>query len=237
MKKLFFVTLTLILFFYVLSYAEKTFFASGSKDKREISLTFDDGPGLNTKEILKILKDKDVKVTFFLLGTSVAKHPLLVKEIFDAGHELANHTYNHINFFKYKEDETEKEKLEEELLSCQDLIKSITGYRTKLVRFPYGYSHENALSVARENNYKVINWSFGADWKTFSSSQEMLDMYLKNCEPGTIFLMHDLPKNSNLTDMLPELIDELKNRKYVFVTVSELLKIKLRQDNKKVEIN
>lgn len=207
---------------YVYASAEKIFFTVGSKQKKQVALTFDDGPGLNTRDILKILKDKNIKATFFLLGTSVAKRPKLVKEIYNAGHEVANHTYNHINFFKYNGID-EKDKLKEELLLCQDLIKSIIGYRTKLVRFPYGYSHENALKVAQENNYKVVNWSFGADWKTFLDEEEMLQQYLDNTEPGIIFLMHDLPKNSKLIQMLPKFIDELKNKNYKFVTVSEII--------------
>ena len=206
----------------VYSNDEKMFFTIGNKHKKQVALTFDDGPGLSTKDVLKILKEKKIKATFFLLGTSVAKRPKMVKEIYNAGHEVANHTYNHVNFFKYSGDD-EKEKLKEELLLCQDLIKSIIGYRTKLVRFPYGYSHENALKVAQENNYKVVNWSFGADWKTFSDEEEMLQQYLDNTEPGIIFLMHDLPKNSKLIQMLPKFIDELKNKNYKFVTVSEII--------------
>ena len=177
---------------------------------------------MNTEEVLKILKDKNVKATFFLLGSSVEKHPEMVKEIYNAGHEIGNHTYNHVNFFKYSGDD-EKEKLKEELLLCQDLIKSIIDYRTKLVRFPYGYSHENALEVAKENNYKVINWSFGVDWKHFSDEEELFEQYFNNAEPGIIFLMHDLAKNLKLTQMLPKLIDELKNKNYEFVTVSEII--------------
>ena len=79
------------------------------------------------------------------------------------------------------------------------------------------------MKVAQENNYKVVNWSFGADWKTFSDEEEMLQQYLDNTEPGVIFLMHDLPKNSKLIQMLPKFIDELKNKNYKFVTVSEII--------------
>ena len=72
----------------------------GSGRNKLIALTFDDGPGLNTEEILKILDDKQVKATFFMLGNSIEKRPDLVKEVYSKGHEIANHTYNHINFFK-----------------------------------------------------------------------------------------------------------------------------------------
>ncbi len=193
----------------------------GSGRNKLIALTFDDGPGLNTEEILKILDDKQVKATFFMLGNSIEKRPDLVKEVYSKGHEIANHTYNHINFFKYKEEDI-KEKLEEELLKTQELIKSIIDYETKLVRYPYGYSRKEALEVAKKNNYKVINWTFGIDWKKMSKD-EMLEQYLANIKLGYIFLMHDLPKNSKVTEILPILIDEAKKKNYKFVTVSEII--------------
>jgi peptidoglycan/xylan/chitin deacetylase (PgdA/CDA1 family) len=193
----------------------------GSGRNKLIALSFDDGPGLNTEEILKILDEKEVKATFFMLGSSIEKKPDLLKEVYSKGHEIANHTYNHINFFKYKK-EDKKEKLETELLQTQDLIKSIIDYETKLVRYPYGYSAEDALEVAEKNNYKVINWTFGIDWKKLSK-EEMLEQYLANIKSGYIFLMHDLPKNSKVTEILPILIDEAKKKNYKFVTVSEII--------------
>lgn len=220
-----------MLFVTTYPFAEQTFFTRGSSINNEIALTFDDGPGLNTKEILRILDKKDVKATFFLLGTSVVKRPKLVKEIYNKGHELANHTYNHINFVRYTK-EDKKEKIKNEILQCQDLIKSITGYRTKLVRFPYGYSKDDALDLARDLNYKIINWTFGMDWEKEVVYEEMLAQYLDNAQPGTIFLMHDLSNNPKIIKILPILIDSLKEKKYKFVTVSELINKKIEENNK-----
>ncbi|WP_372518807.1 polysaccharide deacetylase family protein [Candidatus Ruminimicrobiellum ovillum] len=212
-------------------YAEQTFFSRGSLNVKEIALSFDDGPGLNTKDILKILDKKDVKATFFLLGTSVAKRPKLVKDIYSKGHELANHTYNHMNFFRYDEENDKKEKIKEEILQCQDLIKDITGFRTKLVRFPHGYLKEDAIEIARETNYKIINWTFGIDWERALSHEEMLELYLESAKPGTIFLMHDLQKNTTIIKMLPVLIDTLKNKGYKFVTVGEMINKRLSEES------
>lgn len=227
MKKIFLMLLLLICGCYL--YADQTFFTRGSLDIKEVALSFDDGPGSNTKDILKILDKKEVKATFFLLGTSVAKKPKLVREIYSRGHELANHTYNHINFFKYNEQDKE-EKIKEELLQCQDLIKSITGYRTKLVRFPHGYFREDALNIAKETNYKIVNWTFGADWEKDFSQEKMLEVYLENVKPGTIFLMHDLQKNSIIIKVLPLLIDEIRKKKYEIVTVGEMINKRLSEE-------
>ena len=228
MKKIVFILLLSLIT--TVLYAEQTFFTRGSLDIKEVALSFDDGPGSNTKDILKILDKKDVQATFFLLGTSVAKRPKLVREIYLKGHELANHTYNHMNFFKYSEEDKE-EKIKDELLQCQDLIKEITGFRTKLVRFPNGYSKDDALNVAKESNYKVVNWTFGMDWDRDLSQEEMLELYFENTKPGTIFLMHDLQKNTKLTKMLPLLIDKLKSKGYKFITVGEMINKRLSEEN------
>ena len=211
MKKIVFILLLLVITASL--YAEQTFFTRGSLNIKEVALSFDDGPGLNTKDILKILDKKDVKATFFLLGSSVAK------------------TYNHMNFFRYDEENDKKEKIKEEILQCQDLIKDITGFRTKLVRFPHGYLKDDAVEIARETNYKIINWTFGIDWERDLSQEEMLEFYLGNAKPGTIFLMHDLLKNTTITKMLPEFIDKLRSKGYKFVTVGEMINKRISEEN------
>ena len=227
MKKIVFILLLSLITNFL--YAENTFFTRGSLGVKEVAISFDDGPGSNTKSILKILDKKNVKATFFLLGTSVAKRPKLLKEISIKGHELANHTYNHLNFFKYNEEDKE-EKIKDELLQCQDLIKTITGYRTKLVRFPYGYSKEDALDIAKESNYKIVNWTFGVDWEKEISYEDMLNLYLDNIKPGTIFLMHDLQKNPIIIKILPLLIDKIKEKKYNIVTVGEMINKRIKEE-------
>ncbi|MFA7074101.1 MAG: polysaccharide deacetylase family protein [Endomicrobiaceae bacterium] len=213
------------LFFSSFAAGGQIFYANGNGKKKQISLTFDDGPGAATREILKILKDNDVKATFFLLGVSVQSKKQLVKEIYEQGNELANHTYNHFNFYKYKKDDLH-EKMREELLKCEDLINQITGYKTKIVRFPHGFAREAAKKIAGENGYVIVTWSFGCDWHTKLTEQEMYESYKKNIKSGAIFLMHDLGKNKKVIAFLPKLIDDIKKEGYEIVTVSELLGIK-----------
>ena len=227
MKKIIYILLLLVLFSSL--YADKVFFTRGKTDTKEIALSFDDGPSSNVKKLLKILDEKDVKITFFLLGTSVEDRPEMLKEIYSKGHELANHTYNHMNFYEY-EQKDKKEKIKEELLNCQDLIKEITGFRTKLVRFPYGYTGKDALDVAKESNYKVINWTFGIDWEREISSEDLLNLYLKNAKKGAIFLMHDWDDESKIVDELPRLIDKLRSKGYKFVTVGEMIEKRTKEN-------
>lgn len=224
MKKILFVLLILQFLTYGV-YASNIFYASGSGKKKQIALTFDDGPGANTQEILEILKDKDIKATFFLLGTCVKKRPQIAKEIYENGHEIANHTYSHINFFKYNNSD-KKQKINEELLKCEQEIERACGYKTKIVRFPYGFSRQPAISVASENGYFVVNWSFGCDWQKNLSKEKMLEDYTKNIKSGAIFLMHTLSKNEKLAYLLPKLIDNAQKSGYEIVTISELLELK-----------
>ena len=99
------------------------FFAQGGGASKKISLTFDDGPGKSTAKILDILKDKNVKATFFLVGERVRRFPELTKRIAMEGHEIANHTFVHINFYLYQDPDKQKAILREIISSEDEIIK------------------------------------------------------------------------------------------------------------------
>jgi peptidoglycan/xylan/chitin deacetylase (PgdA/CDA1 family) len=153
----------------------------------------------------------------------VKSKPDAAKALAVAGHEIANHTYKHVNFYAYK-GKDKIAKIEKEILYSEDIIKRVTGAEPFLIRFPYGYSKYDAVEIARKHGRCVINWSFGCDWEKMSS-KEMLDRYKKAVKNGAIFLMHDLPKNDKLLLFLGDFIDELKKLNYEIVTVSELLNL------------
>jgi peptidoglycan/xylan/chitin deacetylase (PgdA/CDA1 family) len=202
----------------------KVFYAEGNKLEKKITLTFDDGPGKATEEILKILKEKEVKATFFMLGVSIVDNPALAKAVLDAGHEVANHTYGHINFYAYKS-ENKNLKIEQEILQAESTIKNVLGVKTFIVRFPYGYAQQDSIEAASKLGYYVVNWSFGTDWQNMPANK----MYLKYKDAisnGAIFLMHDLLKNEKVISFLGDFIDDIKNEGYEIVTLSELLDIK-----------
>jgi peptidoglycan/xylan/chitin deacetylase (PgdA/CDA1 family) len=215
----------IFLFFTSACFAQmKTFYADGPKDVKKIALTFDDGPGKSTEEILKILKEKDIKATFFMLGIRVYNDPCAANKVAASGHEIANHTYEHINFYSYKE-EDKINKIEKELLQGESIIKQVTGIKPFLLRFPNGYSKSDAIEVAKKHGYYVINWSFGCDW-TKISAEEMHEKYKKALKNGAVFLMHDLSKNEKILSFLSNFIDEAKESGYEIVTVSELLNLR-----------
>ncbi|MDR0820305.1 MAG: polysaccharide deacetylase family protein [Endomicrobium sp.] len=222
MKK--FIVLILLFFAGVCFAQVKTFYSDGSKDIGKVALTFDDGPGKATEKILEILEEKNVKASFFMLGVSVQKNPAGAKAVAAAGHEVANHTYGHINFYAYK-DKDKTDKMEKELLRSENIIKEATGVEPFLVRFPYGYSKSDAVEVAKKYDCCLINWSFGCDWEKITAG-EMHDKYKKAIKNSAIFLMHDLHENEKVLSFLSDFIDEIKQMGYEIVPVSELLNLK-----------
>ncbi|MDR3196009.1 MAG: polysaccharide deacetylase family protein [Endomicrobium sp.] len=202
----------------------KIFYANGSPDVKKVALTFDDGPGKATKRILEILKEKNVKATFFMLGVRVENDTETAKDVIAAGHEIGSHTYGHVNFYAYKSAD-KINKIEIEILQAKKIIKDKLGIDTYLMRFPYGYSKPEGLEVAQKQGYYVINWSFGMDWENVSA-QEMRKRYKQAVKNGAIFLMHDFPKNDKILSFLGDFIEEIRTKGYEIVTVSELLDLK-----------
>lgn len=202
----------------------KTFYANGYPGVMKVALTFDDGPGKATKRVLEILKEKNVKATFFMLGIRVENDTETAKEVVADGHEIGNHTYEHVNFYSYKAAD-KISKMEREVLQAKKVIKDKLGVDTYLMRFPHGYSKPEGLEVAQKQGYYVINWSFGMDWENVSA-QEMHIKYKQAIKNGAIFLMHDLPKNDKILSFLGDFIDEIRAEGYEIVTVSELLNLK-----------
>lgn len=205
------------------AFSAKIFYTQGLPSSKKVALTFDDGPGLSTKQILEILKEKNVKATFFMTGKQVARFPELAKDVAAAGHEIANHTDSHLNFYRNKR-KNKLELIEKELILSGAQIYAITGIKPKLVRFPYGYAKSDAIKIARKNDYRaVINWSFGCDWRRFSSTDFMYRGYLKNIRSGAIFLMHDGKTNNEAVYFLADFIEQIRSRGFEIVTVSQLL--------------
>ena len=104
--------------------------------------------------ILETLKNQEVKVTFFMVGDWVEKNEEAVKKIYEAGHEIGNHSYSHPHV-----NNLELDKNEEQIQKCSDLIKKITGEGTKLYRGPYGEYNNTVIQSAEELGHKTIQWS------------------------------------------------------------------------------
>lgn len=220
MKKLLLATIIFLLAFPCS--AEPEIIAHNSAATKKIAITFDDGPHpTHTEEILDILKQYNVKATFFILGVNAAQYPSIVKRTFDEGHELGNHTYNHV-FVNRVSDEA----LREEIRKTDDIITEITGRAPIVFRPPGGAYNDGKVAVIASTGHKCILWSWWQDTRDWSCPpvDKVVSTVMDNLHDGDIVLFHDFnsgktPTAAALRIIIPRLIE----KGYEFVSVSELI--------------
>ncbi|HWQ58955.1 MAG TPA: polysaccharide deacetylase family protein, partial [Clostridia bacterium] len=170
-----------------------------------------------TEFILDTLDEYNVKATFFLCGFWVEKYPDMVKEIFDRGHEIGNHSSTHPHMTKLSAAQMKKD-VEE----CEAMIEKITGTRCTIFRAPYGEYNDSVILAMREAGYEVIQWDLDTvDWREERSAQTILDTVVPKLHPGCIVLCHN--NGYKIKEYLPALLKAAQDQGYTFVTVSDLL--------------
>ena len=191
-------------------------------DKKVVALTFDDGPESKiTSQILDILDEYDIKATFFVVGQNVARNTDILKDIYNRGHEIGNHSWSH----KYLPKISKKSK-EDEILKTEKLLVDVLGEYTPIFRPPYGAVKAQDKQLIDSLGYKVVNWSVDTrDWA--GTSNEQIMKYVKQqLRPGGIILMHNSGNTGiikNTISILPIMIDWITEQGYEFVTVTEIL--------------
>ena len=183
-----------------------------------IALTFDDGPhAQNTPRLLDMLKERNLKATFFVVGQCAAEYPDIMKRIVNEGHEVASHSWSHPLLSKMGESG-----VTDQLQRTHDVILQTTGVAPKVMRPPYGGFTANQSAWAnRKWDYKVILWDVDPlDWK-YRNAEHVKSEILKRTVNGSIVLAHDIHKST--VDAMPQTFDGLTSRGFKFVTVTELL--------------
>lgn len=199
----------------------------GAPGAKQILLTFDDGPDPRyTPRVLDILKEEEIKAVFFVIGRHGLLYPNLLKRIYEEGHEIGNHTFNHKNPAK-----TSAFRLKLELEAAQLVIQSTTGRSTILYRPPEnkGLSHSLSADIApshraQELGYVIVDQSIDPlDW-TRAEPETIVERILSEVESGHTILLHDGGGDrENTVRALPLLIEALRDRGFSFVTPSSLL--------------
>ena len=178
------------------------FFWRVDTKEKVVFLTFDDGPGQYTNNVLELLKKYNIKATFFVLGEMVKLHPEILKKVYESGHSIGSHTYYHNNFYKMQKNlsvDSCKKKLDEELKMTENEIKKVLPKaEIKFLRMPNGYYKNWVSIIAKNYEYKVVNWTFGCDWQNYTE-EEMINKYKKALQPGCIYIFHDNGKNITKT--------------------------------------
>ena len=170
-------------------YAGK-FYASGDPKKAEFALTFDDGPGYITEELLKVLAAHGAKATFFMVGAAVKTYPERAAKVAAAGHFICNHTQSHLFWPKAGKSPDHEALLQKELEAAGAAIEKAAGVRPTVLRMPNGYDKPWVRRVAGRLGYALVNWTYGSDW-TKLSEEKMTAQYLEAVKPGAILLLHD----------------------------------------------
>lgn len=186
-----------------------------------IAMTFDDGPHpQNTPRLLDILRARNIKATFYVIGRSVDLYPQVVRRTVAEGHEIGNHTHTHRLLSKLGDSEVRNE-----LTRCRDAVSRAAGYQMRTMRPPYGGLLQRQREfIHAEFGYPTILWSVDPlDWKRPGPSV-VTSRILSATKPGGIVLAHDL--HAPTVDAMPATLDGLLRRGFMFVTVSQLLAMK-----------
>lgn len=191
-------------------------------------LTFDDGPSSNTDKILDILKEYEVKATFFVVGRTDDKSVELYKRIVNEGHTLGMHSYSH----DYSKIYASEDSFREDLNKIQTYLYRITGVKSMYYRFPGGSSNsvssvpvENLISILEEDHIRYYDWNaancdaMGDILPANELVANTMNSILKNKE--SIVLMHDNDMYDTTVESLPEILELLKENEVTLLPIDE----------------
>lgn len=225
------------LLFFGLSYAWKTHYNTrqiitncsnntpSPSDKKVVYLTIDDGPSpVVTNQMLDVMKNNNVKATFFVVGKEIDGREEILKRIYDEGHSIGLHTYSH-DFKKiYKSEDI----FIDEMLKTQKKVEEVTGFKPTVLRFPggsAGYLNKNFLDKIHKNNLKVYDWNVNLeDGVKPDLSVQQIIRNAEKCKKDNsrvIILMHCNFNNKNTSKALPSIINYYKELGYEFETITE----------------
>ncbi|MDR0979530.1 MAG: polysaccharide deacetylase family protein [Lachnospiraceae bacterium] len=186
-------------------------------DEKEVSLSINCAWNADDIDlILETLNNHNTKITFFVVGDWAAKYPEALKKIYDAGHEIANHsdTHPHVTNLNYDENV-------EQIKKCEYKVTEITGEGTSLYRGPYGEYNDTVVKAAKDMEHIAIQWSIDTlDYQSLTGEQmwERINAKLTN---GSIILMHNGTQNTALS--LDMILTNIEQKGFKVVPVSELI--------------
>lgn len=196
-----------------------------------VYLTFDDGPSINTDDILNILKENDIKATFFVIGRTDEKSLEKYKRIVSDGHTIGMHSYSH----DYGKLYASPESFKKDYFAISDLIYNTTGVRSKFYRFPGGSSNSVSktdmrllIDFLKKEGVEYFDWNVmsGDAVKHPPSAKELYRNVIKGVEgmDESTVLMHDLFNKRSMVEALPAIIKKLKAENYLMLPIDDSTK-------------
>ncbi|WP_340005705.1 polysaccharide deacetylase family protein [Paenibacillus sp. FSL K6-0276] len=195
---------------------------------KEVAFTFDDGPDpCYTPQVLDLLKEHDVKATFFVLGKKAEQFPDLIQRMHREGHQIGIHNYTHTSNWCYLPWTNRRKQVDR----TADIVKRITGERPIFYRPPWGLLNLGDLVLIRRS-YRIVLWSvMVGDWKASVSAAQLKHDLLKKIKPGSIIVLHDNGDTPgadreaplNMVTGLEEVLKEIPRRGLKGLRVDELL--------------
>lgn len=186
------------------------------KGEQRVALTFDDGPDpVDTPRLLDLLREKNVKATFFVVGKRARQHPEIVRRAWREGHLIGSHTWSHWPLFCF----LPPQRLRDEIEQSAQGIEDICGQRPRIFRSPVGLRHPFLSVFLERSGMDYVSWRVRSYDTLIAAPKELAQRILAQTRAGDIVLFHDrLPGGTNaMLEALPRIIDELRSRGIEFV--------------------
>jgi len=178
-----------------------------------IHLTFDDGPHpAATRVVLQLLKSRNAKATFFLVGKNIENVPAIARQIVDEGHSVGNHTFDHSLLVMRS-----RGFVIDQLQRTEEALLKVTGKKTRLFRPPYGFIDYRSAAIVRQRGYDVVMWTKDPGDFLQIENQIVVRRATEGIGAGSILLLHDNMKTSNkVSEILEGILDKLNDHGFTF---------------------
>lgn len=188
---------------------------SPATQKIQVSLTFDDGPGPYTDVLLDALAQKNVKVTFFVLGSQAEKYPDVIKRIISEGHILSNHSYSHEDLTGAN---ATSELIHSEIQKTDTILTNLGAPRVPFFRPPYGHKNDTVIAAA---NRPILMWTLDPkDWQV-KNKDIVVENITRKTEDGSIILLHDIHETT--VEAVPEVLEYFSEAGVEVIPLDQLL--------------
>lgn len=189
-----------------------------SGKEKGISLTFDDGPNTDfTEKILDILKVKNVKASFFIIGKNIAGNEAILKRIDKEGHLVGNHSFSHLYWYN----SLLPKKIKADINKANDAIFEVLAKKPRYFRTPFGLTSPNIAKALENNEYISIGWDFRSFDTMAKDEEKLLNKLKTNAKQCSIVLLHD---NNNITlAVLERFIDYCQENGIEIVSLDKMI--------------